>query len=90
MYDKYDDREDPIDSMNIDQICDEDPQFKWRWNVLNARTHKPMTKARQRSLQRIQKWIDNYVLEYAKECADAAMERNDPYRYYGVRRSDFG
>lgn len=89
-YDKYDDREDPIDSMDIQRVCETDKQFSWRWQVLKAKNRKPMTKARQRSLNRIKDWIDDYALNYARECADAKMERNDPHRYYGVRRSDFG
>lgn len=42
-----------------------------------------------RSIASLKRWVEDAISEEASECADAASEAADPYRYRGLDRRDF-
>jgi hypothetical protein len=76
--------------------------FEWRWRIINSAIRKIVKMKRSndpvevkkandlaRRIRHLQKWCDDALNENEDAHAEAAMADADPYRYYGVSRSDF-
>jgi hypothetical protein len=61
------------------------PGFDWRWRIVQAAD----TPKKQKACSKLETWCEKQLEEEWRAQSEANSLAADPYKFYGVRRSDF-